>query len=141
LVYATNAKANFGQLLRLARIPLPLPLARVSNRRSMIGLDNLIDLIAHCLESAAAIGTWSCADARPYSIGDVITAARSELGLPAMLFGLPPALLRSLASATLGSSAASRLFGDFVVDTAAIGQALGWRAPYGMNQILRRHSN
>ena len=45
LVYGRDAKANFASLMRLARLPMPLPLAGIENRRALIGIDNLVDLI------------------------------------------------------------------------------------------------
>jgi Fuc2NAc and GlcNAc transferase len=50
LVYGPSVGGNFGSLWRLARLGLPLPFAAVDNRRDMIGIDNLVDLIALGME-------------------------------------------------------------------------------------------
>ena len=57
LVYGPGVKANFARMVRALERGLPLPLGGVTqNRRSLIGLDNLVDLIARCLTHPAAAG-------------------------------------------------------------------------------------
>lgn len=137
LVYGPDAPANFGMLLRLAQLPLPFPFAGIDNRRSMIGIDNLIDLIRHCIESPQAPGVWECADREPYSIGDVIAQIRAARGRRPCLFAVP-ASLRERVKAWSGRWIAARVFGDFVLDTTHTSQALGWQAPFEMREILQR---
>lgn len=137
LVYGRDAKANFGNLLRLARLPLPLPFAGIANRRALIGIDNLIDLIATCLTNPAAAGkTLLCADAQLYSLTDIITAIRHAMHRRAHLFYLPKPLLRLLQN-ILGSAMSARLFGDFAMDCSQTFATIGWQAPFTMEQILR----
>jgi len=137
MVYGRAAKANFANLMRLAQLPIPLPFAGIDNRRALIGLDNLIDLIALCLTSPDAAGkTLLCADAKLYSLPDIITAIRHALNRDSHLFRLPKPVLRVF-EALLGSSASTRLFGDFQVDCSNTCAALGWTPPFSMEQILR----
>ncbi len=137
LVYARHAKANFAALMRLARLPVPLPFAGVDNRRSLIGLDNLIDLIARCVTSPAAAGqTLLCADARSYSLADLIAAMRRARGRPPHLFRLPAPIF-GLLKIGLGAAASARLFGDFEIDSSETHRLLGWQPPFSMDEILR----
>jgi len=50
LVYGMKAPGNFGKLLKAVVKGLPLPLGAIHNRRSMVALDNLIDLIITCID-------------------------------------------------------------------------------------------
>jgi len=50
LVYGPGVKGNFASLVRLVCKGLPLPLGAIPNRRSMIGLDNLVDFVAFCVD-------------------------------------------------------------------------------------------
>lgn len=128
LVYGPQAKANFAALQKLAALSLPLPFASLSNRRDLIGIDNLIDLIEICLQHpAAAGGTWLCADASPYSIGDMITALRAAEHRPPHLFRFPPALLRALASTIMANSRVDKIFGDFLIDWRQTAERLRWQ--------------
>ena len=55
LVYDARAKGNFAALLRLAWSRLPLPFGSAHNRRSLVGLDNLVDAIMAAGGSQSAL--------------------------------------------------------------------------------------
>ncbi len=137
LVYAANAKANFASLMKCANLPIPLPVAGIDNQRSMIGLDNLIDLITLCLHHPAAAGkTFLCADERPYSLPEVVASIRRAADRPPNLVHFPKPLLKVI-KALLGASMAERLFGNFQMDCSETWEILDWRPPFTMEQILR----
>ncbi|MFT3929026.1 MAG: NAD-dependent epimerase/dehydratase family protein [Spongiibacteraceae bacterium] len=137
LVYGCDAKANFAALLKLAKLPIPLPIANINNRRAMIGIDNLIDLITLCLTHPDAAGkTWLCADAQFYSLADIVIAIRRAMNREANVFRLPAPLLFALKK-LLGNSVSKRLFDDFTMDCSETYRALNWKPPFTMEQILR----
>jgi len=136
LVYGANAKANFEQLQKLAMLPLPLPFASLRNRRDMIALDNLLDLIELCIHHPAAAGTWLCADIQPYSLAEIIAAMRLANGRRRAMFPFPPALLRGIFSAILGAARAEKALGDFQLDCSATHAMLGWRPQRTMRDIF-----
>ena len=45
IVYGAGVKGNFNRLIKLIKKGIPLPLGLVKNKRSFIGLDNLLDII------------------------------------------------------------------------------------------------
>lgn len=137
LVYGSEAKANFAHLLTLARLPIPLPFAGVKNRRALIGIDNLIDLVALCVTHPAAAGkTLLCADAQHYSLTDILVSIRDSLDRKPLLFQLPSSLLAKLRG-LLNTAISDRLFGDFQMDCDETFSALNWKPPFTMQQILR----
>lgn len=137
LVYGLDAKANFARLMKLAQLPIPLPFAGIDNKRSMIGIDNLIDLIQLCLTSSAAAGkTLLCADAQPYSLPDIVTAIRCSIDRKPHLFRMPSPILTGFKN-LLGTAASARLFGDFQMDCSATYETLNWEPPFTMEQTLR----
>lgn len=137
LVYSSDAKANFANLLRLAKLPIPLPFADINNRRALIGLDNLVDLIALCLTSSHAVGeTWLCADSTTYSLADIVAAIRRAHDRKPHLFHLPQPLLAA-AQRLLGTSMSARLFGNFQMDCSKTYATLNWTPRFSMEQILR----
>jgi UDP-glucose 4-epimerase len=139
LVYGPGVSANFARLIQLATLPLPLPLANIGNRRDMIGIDNLVDLIAVCIDSPAAAGqVLLCSDGAPYSLGDVIANIRRAQGKRANLFGLPAKWVSTASAAALGPAAARRLFGNFELDISATCAALEWRPQLDMATILNQ---
>ncbi len=139
LVYGPNAKGNFARLVRLVRRGVPLPLASVRNRRSLVFVGNLVDAIVRVLDHPAAAGrTYVVSDGEDLSTPDLIARVAAALGRPPRLFAFPPALLR-FAGALLGrGDEIGRLLDDMVVDGSRIRDELGWRAPFSLDEGLAR---
>lgn len=136
LVYGPGVGGNFQQLWRLANSPWPLPLAALGNRRAMIALDNLLDIVALCCEDKrAANQIFNVADAVPYTLGDIVGALRHALGRRKKLWRFPPTLLRLLIRWWRGPDDVQRLLGDFLLDTTAVRATLGWEPRRDMVDI------
>jgi nucleoside-diphosphate-sugar epimerase len=137
LVYGPGARGNFARLLSLVQRRVPLPLASIRNRRSLVFVDNLVDAIVRALDHPAAAGrTYIVSDGEDVSTPDLIRRVAAALSRPPRLFAFPPGLLR-LASALLGrGDEISRLLDDMAVDSSRIGAELGWRPPFSLHQGL-----
>ncbi len=139
LVYGPDAAGNFGRLLRLVSTGLPLPLASVRNRRSMVSVWNLCDFLVCCAEHPKAAGeTFLVADGDDISTPDLIRALASEMGRSAWLFPFPPALLIHIAGVVGMDSAVERLCGSFQLDVSKGRQLLGWAPPVPLSEGLAR---
>ena len=123
-------------LLRLARMPWPLPLGGLGARRSLLGMGNFCSAAAHALITPqCAGGTYLLADGPPLTVGEIVASFRAALGRPAGILKVPLwGGASALAFAGKGDLA-GRLFGDLIADTAAF-QATGWRPPYTTAQGL-----
>lgn len=139
LVYGPGVKGNFAGMIGVLKRGLPLPLGMVDNRRSLVGLDNLLDLIRVCLEHPAAQGqVFLVSDGEDLSTADLLRRVGKALGRPARLLPVPPVLLR-LGAAMLGKrAAADRLLGSLQVDMQHTRQTLGWQPPSTVDEGLRR---
>ncbi len=137
LVYGPGVKGNFLKLLRLVRAGLPLPLASVANRRSLVSLDNLVDLIVVCLRHPSAAGeVFLAADGEDLSTPDLIRRISRSMGKPNRLFPFPPSVLKG-ASRVLGKRAiCDRLCGSLTVDSTKAKKVLGWQPPSSVDQSL-----
>jgi UDP-4-keto-D-QuiNAc 4-reductase len=128
LVYGPGVKANFRAFIRLVDRGLPLPLAGIDNRRSLIFLENLIDLIETAIaHPAAAGGVFLLRDDEEVSTPELARRVARALGRPARLFAFPPALLRLAASLAGRGAAAERLLASLRVDDQTTRQRLQWR--------------
>ncbi|HJU15630.1 MAG TPA: NAD-dependent epimerase/dehydratase family protein, partial [Stellaceae bacterium] len=130
LVYGPAAKGNFRALLRLAATGLPLPFAGIDNRRSLIFLDNLVDLTICACHAPEAAGRVLLARDIDLSTPDLVCALAAGLGRRALLFPLPEpafAVLRALPG--LGPLAA-RLSLSLEADDRATRKVLGWAPPF-----------
>jgi nucleoside-diphosphate-sugar epimerase len=127
LVYGPGVKGNFLALLRLVAAGVPLPLASVANRRSVVFLDNLLDLIAIALSNERANGAYLVRDNDEVSTPVLVRMIARGLGRRARLFPCPPALVRAAGRLAGRTEAALRLTGSLSVDDQPTRDALGWR--------------
>jgi nucleoside-diphosphate-sugar epimerase len=130
LVYGPEVRGNFLALLRLGASPLPLPLARATALRSLVGIGNLCDLLARLGRNGE--GIFHVADSDDVCVADLLRLIREQLGRPARLFGLPPLLFRGAASLIARPQIYARLFEPLRVDTSATRSTLGWKPPVAL---------
>jgi nucleoside-diphosphate-sugar epimerase len=140
LVYGPCVKANFESMMRWLARGVPLPLAAVTqNRRSLLALDNLVDLIVTCLHHpAAANQTFLVSDGEDLSTAQLLKRMGSAMGRPARLFHMPPALMKLGATLLNKRAIYQRLCGSLQLDIAKTRQLLGWTPPVSVDQGLRR---
>jgi nucleoside-diphosphate-sugar epimerase len=137
LVYGPGVKGNFRTLIGLVERGLPLPLAGIDNRRSLIGLGNLLDLIETALSHPAAPGgTFLMRDDEEVATPDLIRRIARQLGRPARLWPCPPALLRGAAHLLRRGGAIERLAGSLQVDDRATRARLGLRPRVSLDEGL-----
>jgi nucleoside-diphosphate-sugar epimerase len=130
LVYGPGVKANFRALMQLAASGLPLPLAGIDNRRSLIFIDNLVDLVGRvCLHPNAGGRVLLARDEADLSTPELIRILAAELGRPARLFSVPRPAFAMLPRLPKLGPLLSRLTLSLQVDDAATRAALDWRPP------------
>lgn len=130
LVYGPGVKGNFLTLLRMISKGLPLPLGSVSNQRSLVALDNLVDLIKECIVNPRAGGeTFLVSDGRDLSTTDLIKTIAHSMGKSPRLIPVPLLLLK-MGAVMMGKSAvARRVLGSLQVDSSKAHRILGWSPP------------
>ncbi len=137
LVYGPGVKGNFLHLMRAIARGTPLPLASISNRRSLVYIGNLIDAIITCMDAPAAAGkTYLVSDGEEVSTPALIRKLAAALGKPPRLLPCPPALLHCAATLFGRQAAVMRLTGSLTVDSAALRTELGWQPRYSLDQGL-----
>jgi nucleoside-diphosphate-sugar epimerase len=137
LVYGPGVGANFLTLLQLVNRGVPLPLGKVRNRRSLIYVGNLADVLLTAATSPERVsGPFLVADGPPVSSPELVCRIARALGRPARLLPVPPTLLRATASLTGHSDAVARLLDSLEVDASAAASALRWTARFNMNEGL-----
>lgn len=139
LVYGPGVKANFESMMSWLARGVPLPLAAVTeNRRSLVALDNLVDLIVTCLNHpAAANQTFLVSDGEDLSTVELLKRMGAAMGKPARLFYVTPALLKLGATLFNKPGIYQRLCGSLQLDIAKTRQLLGWTPPVSVDEGLR----
>jgi nucleoside-diphosphate-sugar epimerase len=138
LVYGPGVKGNMAQLVRLARLPLPLPFGSLAGHRSLLALENLSAAIETVLSVPSALRrAFIVADPRPLTIADMISAMRQGLGRRPNVFPFPVSVLHLLLRAAGKEEIYRRLSGSLVADPSAL-MALGWVPPLATPAGLAR---
>ena len=139
LVYGPGVRANFASLVRVVRRGIPLPLACVHNLRSLVGIDNLVDLLLLCTQHPRAAGqTLLVSDGQDVSTAGLVQQIADALGRPARLLPVPLPWLRLAGRLTGRDAAIQRLCSSLQVDISATCQHLGWTPPVSVAEGLRR---
>jgi nucleoside-diphosphate-sugar epimerase len=137
LVYGPHAPGNFGRLVRLVRSGMPLPFAAVKNRRSLLALANLVDLMTTCIDHPEASGrVFLAADDETISTPELIRKLARAVGRPARLFPVPTALLMLAARMAGRKGEMEKVTESLEVDISQTCRTLGWRPPVSMDQAL-----
>lgn len=138
LVYGPGAPGNFRRLMKVIWSRMPLPLGSVSNRRTFVGLGNLIDLIQVCTEHpGAANQIFLAGDAEDVSTSDLMRMIGEALGRPVWLWPMPPSLLVWGASLLGKKAMARQLVDSLSVDISKARNTLGWTPPLTLAAGLR----
>ncbi|HTE44872.1 MAG TPA: SDR family oxidoreductase [Gemmatimonadaceae bacterium] len=140
LVYGPGVKANFRSMTRWLQRGLPLPLGAIHhNRRSLIGIDNLVDLILTCLRHpAAANEVFLAADGEDLSTTGLLRRTAAALGVQPRLIPVPAGLVALVALLVGKRSAWRRLGGSLHVDITKARTRLDWCPPVSVDEGLRR---
>jgi nucleoside-diphosphate-sugar epimerase len=139
LVYGPGVKANFAAMMRWLKRGVPLPLGAIHNQRSLVALDNLIDLIVTCLtHSAAANQTFLVSDGEDVSTTELLRRMGRAMGRPVRLVPVPAGLLKLAATMVGKRDVAQRLCGSLQVDIEKTRRLLGWSPPLSLDQGLKK---
>jgi UDP-4-keto-D-QuiNAc 4-reductase len=138
LVYGPGVRGNLARLLRALERGVPLPLGSVRNRRSLMGLANLCDLLVRCATDPRAAGeTFLASDGTDLSTPQLIRWLADGVGRPARLIGVPPRWLELGARLAGARAAYDRLCGSLQVDSSKAREVLDWQPSVPVDEGLR----
>jgi len=139
LVYGSGVQGNFRSMVRWVKRGIPLPLAAISNRRSLVALDNLVSFVMTCFEPpAAANQVFLVSDGEAVSTTELLTKIALTHGVALRLFAVPKGWLRFVAGTFGKSHAVDRLLGSLEINDEKSREMLGWRPVVTMDQQLRK---
>jgi nucleoside-diphosphate-sugar epimerase len=139
LVYGPNAPGNFGFLLSVLEKGFPLPFGAIYNKRTIVGIDNLCDLIMTCVvHPAAANQIFFAGDGQDLSTTELLNFIARATGKSSRLIPIPSRLLMLAASLIGKKNIAQRLLGSLQVDISKAQNLLGWVPPISLEEGLLR---
>ncbi|MCF7641625.1 NAD-dependent epimerase/dehydratase family protein [Acinetobacter johnsonii] len=142
LIYGPNVKANFKSMVNLASKKLPLPIGCLDNKRSMVSVYNLADLIHTCMTHPNANReVFLASDQDDISVKQLFEKLAKYQNNQLLMLPVPKSLISFLASLVGKKAVASRLCSELLVDTTKNTQLLGWTAPYNVDTSLEKMFN
>lgn len=138
LVYGKGAGGNLERLVKLAKLPVPLPFANQSEKRNLLDRDALCDAIVHVLKTPSTDGeTYLVADQSAVTIADIIANLRQGMGRKPMLVPFPHKILELAARLAGQQKALQALTGPLMVSSQKLAQT-GWHAPTDTKTRLQK---
>jgi UDP-glucose 4-epimerase len=137
LVYGAGVKGNFEKLLQLISMRIPLPLGSVNNKRSMVSIDNLVDLICVCIKDKKAKNQiFLVSDDFDMSLPELLYELSKARSYESRLIKFPLGLLRLMFFCLGKSGIYNRLCRSMQVDLTHTKRQLGWEPPFSIQQSL-----
>jgi len=137
IVYGPGVKANFQTLMRCLAKGIPLPFGAINNQRSLVALDNLVDLILTCIHHPnAANQTFLVSDGEDISTTRLLLLLAAALGKKAYLLPIPERVIRKIALLIGKKQMLQKLCGSLQVDISKTLDLLNWKPPIKIEQAL-----
>lgn len=138
LIYGSGAKGNMALLNKATNLGIPLPLAKVHNRRAFISVENLISFVLYRLaHTDQQFEIFLVADDEQVSTSEFIERLAAAAGKPARLFSAPRLMLRSLFRMIGRGEVSESLFGSLELDLSKAAST-GWRPAVSLDEGLKR---
>ena len=139
LVYGFGAKGKIVSLIKLLNLGIPLPFGLIKNKRSFIGIDNLVDIIIRCIDHPQASGkTFLVSDGEDLSFTDLIRVITSAMGRAPRLFPFPISILKLIGFVTGKSYEMGRIINSMQIDIDYTKKILDWSPSVSLKEGIRK---
>lgn len=138
LVYGVNTPANFGVLIRLARLNFPLPFGGFKAKSSFLYVGNLLSFIEHCSFNREAFSkVLTVSDCDDKSLVEVLQVIRRYLNISKPIFSIPIVFFKVSFFLIGRSSLFDKLYSSNVILLPSDGIYKDWRAPYSFDLAIQ----
>ena len=139
LVYGKGVKGNFATMIRLVNSGIPLPFGQIANKRSLVSLDNLVDLIITCIDHPkAANQVFLAGDGEDVSTTQLLCQLAQAMGKSSRLVRVPLFALALLAAMLGKKAVVQRSLGSLQIDISKSRRVLGWQPIVNLEEGLKR---
>lgn len=139
LVYGKSSPGNIKRLIKLINLGVPLPLDKIQNKRSFIGIDNLVDLLIKCIDHPKAMGkTFLASDNEDLSTTELIKLIASSMKKKVRLFYVPLFLLKFFGTLINKRKEINKLVGSLRIDNSYTKETLDWKPIVSVEEGIKR---
>lgn len=137
LIYGLGVKGNFEKLFYYAGLQIPMPFGLMENKRSLVSVLNLVDLIMTTLVHPSAGGEiFMVSDDHDLNLSELIRLMARVQRKKVFLLPVPVGLMEFAATILGKKSYADRLFGNLQVDIEKTKMLLDWKPPYSFEETF-----
>lgn len=139
LIYGPGVKANFLNMIKILHAGLPLPFGSINNKRSLVFIGNLVDLIIKVIDYPGVSGEiFLVSDDHDVSTSRLLNVLSLGLrGRKARLISLPESLLKIIFKVLGKSSLSDRLLGSLQLDIEKTKNKLDWVPPVTFDRGIK----
>lgn len=139
LVYGKGVKGNLKNLIKFLSFGIPLPFSLVNNKRSLIGIDNLVDIIIRCIDHPSVTGkTFLISDGEDLSTSDLFRYMAVAMKSRLRLFPFPISILKFVSRIIGIQNEINRLTDSLQVDSSFIRETLNWTPPVSVEEGIKK---
>jgi nucleoside-diphosphate-sugar epimerase len=139
LVYGLGAKGNMASIVKLLKLRPPLPFGLIKNKKSFIGIDNLVDILTCCIKHPNLKGeVFLVSDDEDVSLTDFLQNITRELGYRLLIFPFPIFLLKFIANFFGKSAEINKLILNLQIDINYTKDTLNWKPSLSVKDGIRK---
>ena len=139
LIYGSGAKGNFLYMKKVIKTMIPLPFAAIRNKRSLVSVENLVNLIERCLDHPNAKNqTFLVSDDRDVSTPELLSMLARAGNHNILLFSVPKRLLVAFFCLLGQTKLTDRLCGSMQVNIEYTKRQLDWEPPVKVHDGLMK---
>ena len=138
LIYGPDVGANFLKMMNLIYKRIPLPFKKFSNKRSLVFVGNISDLIYNCLLiNFVKNCVLLISDNELVSTNELMQIISLNFGYKLRLFKFPLIILSMIFYIFNRKNQLERISNSLVVDISETKQLLNWIPPYKLKEGIR----
>ena len=139
IVYGKGVRGNFEKLMKWVSFGFPIPFGLIKNKRSFIGLDNLLDLIITSINHPNAAGEILLAsDDHDLSTVDLLLKISSAMNRNVRIFSVNIYLIKFFGYLLGKSKVISRLINSLQIDITYTKELLNWKPRFNVDEGIKK---
>lgn len=139
LIVGEGAAGNLARLLGWISSRIPLPIANVRNKRSLVSLDTLCRVVELSIGSETVRNMYLiAAEPDALSTGQIVESLARGFGTRPLIFGIPELTLELLSKVPVFGNSVARLTESLEADATETYRLLGWQPSIGLESHLEK---